>query len=40
MKMKSIGILVIAEAEKKEKIEEHWKWIEDNLIPTLGKEIF
>ena len=29
---------LIAEADKKEQIEEHWKWIEENLMPTLGKE--
>lgn len=28
--------LVIAEADKKEKIDEHWKWIEENLMPTIG----
>jgi len=36
--MKSIGILVIALADKREKIDEHWKWIEENIMPTLGKE--
>ena len=28
--------LVIAEADTKEEIEEHWKWLEENLMPTLG----
>jgi hypothetical protein len=27
---------VIAEADTKEEIEEHWKWLEENLMPTLG----
>lgn len=36
MKSKA-NILVIAEADKREKIEEHWKWIEENLIPTVGE---
>ena len=30
-------ILVIAEANKKDEIEEHWKWIEQNFMSTLGK---
>ena len=30
-------ILVVAEADKREKIEEHWKWITENLLPTVGK---
>jgi hypothetical protein len=29
-------ILVIAEADTREEIEEHWKWIEEHLMPTLG----
>jgi hypothetical protein len=28
---------VIAEADTKEEIEEHWKWIEEHLMPTLGR---
>ncbi|CAF0972525.1 unnamed protein product [Adineta steineri] len=27
---------LIAEADTKEEIEEHWSWIEENLLPTLG----
>ncbi|CAF3906161.1 unnamed protein product [Rotaria sp. Silwood2] len=27
---------LIAEADTKEEIEEHWKWIEEHLMPTLG----
>jgi hypothetical protein len=29
---------VIALADKREKINENWKWIEENIMPTLGKE--
>lgn len=28
---------MIAEADKKEKIDEHWKWIDENLMPTIGE---
>ncbi|CAF5204059.1 unnamed protein product, partial [Rotaria magnacalcarata] len=27
---------LIAEADTREEIEEHWKWIEEYLMPTLG----
>ncbi|CAF4497386.1 unnamed protein product [Rotaria socialis] len=27
---------LIAEADSREEIEEHWKWIEEHLMPTLG----
>jgi len=29
--------LVIAEADTKEEIEEHWRWIEEQLMPILGR---
>ena len=29
--------LVIAEADTKEEIEEHWRWLEEHLMPTLGR---
>ncbi|UJR21588.1 hypothetical protein I4U23_024670 [Adineta vaga] len=28
---------LIAEADTKEEIEEHWQWLEENLMPALGK---
>ena len=30
------SISVIAEADTREEIEEHWKWLEEHLMPTLG----
>ena len=27
---------MIAEADTKDEIEEHWKWIDESLLPTLG----
>jgi len=34
--MKKVWFLVIAEADTREEIEEHWKWLEENLMPTLS----
>ena len=34
--MRSMVCLVIAEADTKEEIEEHWKWIDEHLLPALA----
>lgn len=31
------GILVIAVAVDRDEIEQHWSWIEKNLMPTIGR---
>lgn len=35
-----IPLLGIAESDSKTEIEEHWKWLEDNLITVLGKMVY
>lgn len=32
-----MSVSVIAEADTREEIEEHWKWLEEHLMPTLGR---
>ena len=35
-----IPLLGIAESDSKTEIEEHWKWLEDNLITVLGEVVY
>lgn len=34
-----LPLLAVAQSDSKQEIEDHWKWLESNLVAVLGKSL-